>query len=375
VTLTGDILVNVLSQLRDGHRIRPGRFPHSVVLCGMRDVRDYKAASGGDTTRLGTSSPFNVKVDSIRLADFTYAQVTELYEQHTRATGQKFTPEAIQRAFEAGQGQPWLVNALAREVIEKMRVPVSEPITDGHMETAVERLIRARATHLDSLVARLNEPPVKRIIEPMLAGTEPSVDLAYHDDASYVRDLGLIKPGHPLQIANPIYQEVIVRALTSQIESAIQVDPRSFVTSEGRLDFGRLLTEFLEFWRGQGEILTRGQSYSEAACQLVFMAWLQRVVNGGGLIDREYAVGRGRIDLLVRWPVPDGSQQWEATELKVHYKGRPDPLEPGLGQLDGYLERMGLSHGTLVVFDQLSTPPSLTETTTPSGRSGTLLRI
>ncbi|MEO3787461.1 AAA family ATPase [Actinocorallia sp. B10E7] len=374
-TLTGDNLVSVLSQLRDGHRLGPRKFVHSVVLCGLRDVRDYKAASGGDPERFGTSSPFNIKVDSIRLADFTYAQVAELYEQHTEATGQKFTPEAVQRAFEACQGQPWLVNALAREVIKKMRVPVSELITDGHMETAAERLIRSRATHLDSLVARLNEPPVKRIIEPMLAGTAPSVDLAYNDDASYVRDLGLIKLSNPLQIANPIYQEVIARVLTEQIESGIQVDSRSFVTSEGRLDFVKLLTEFSGFWRLQGEILTRGQSYSEAACQLVFMAWLHRVVNGGGIIDREYAVGRGRIDLLVRWPLPDGTAQWEAVELKVHRPGRIDPVAEGLGQLDGYLERMGLPCGTLVVFDQRSAPLSMTETTSPSGRPITLLRV
>ncbi|WP_106402563.1 ATP-binding protein [Actinocorallia populi] len=374
-TLTGDNLVSVLSQLRDGHRNRPHRFPHSVVLCGLRDVRDYKAAPGGDPERLGSSSPFNIKVDSLRLADFTYVQVTELYEQHTEATGQKFTPEAVQRAFEASQGQPWLVNALAREVIDKMRVPVTEPVTDKHMETAVERLIVARATHLDSLVARLNEPPVKRIIEPMIAGTVPSVDLAYNDDASYARDLGLIKLSRSLQMANPIYQEVVVRVLTEQIENAIQIDSRSFVTSEGRLDFELLLEEFTGFWSLHGEIISREHNYAEAACQLVFMAWLHRVVNGGGLIDREYAVGRGRIDILVRWPLPDGTEQWEAVELKVHHRGRADPETRGLVQLDGYLRRMGLPCGTLIVFDQRSPMPTITGSNGPSGRPVTLVRL
>jgi len=374
-TLTGDNLVSVLSQLRSGYQNGPEVFPRSVVLCGIRDVRDYKAASGGDPERLGTSSPFNIKVDSIRLADFTHAQVAELYEQHTEATGQKFTPEAVQRAFEASQGQPWLVNALAREVTRKMRVPVSEPITDGHMETAVERLIVSRATHLDSLAARLNEPPVKRIIEPMIAGTTPSVDLAYNDDASYVRDLGLIKLGRSLQIANPIYQEVVVRVLTEQIESIIEVDPRSFVTPEGRLDFELLLEEFTGFWGLHGEILSREHSYSEAACQLVFMAWLHRVVNGGGTIDREYAVGRGRIDILVRRPLPDGTEQWEAVEMKVHRKGRTDPETRGLIQLDGYLRRMGLSSGTLIVFDQRAPMPTIRDSNGPSGRAVTLVRL
>ncbi|GAA2737380.1 AAA family ATPase [Actinocorallia aurantiaca] len=375
-SLQGDILISVLSQLRNGYQSEErDEFPYSVILCGMRDVRDYKAASGGDPSRLGTSSPFNIKVESLRLDDFTHAQVVELYEQHTEATGQKFSPEAVQRAFEATQGQPWLVNALAREITKKMRVPVSEPITDGHMDEAVERLIVARATHLDSLVARLHEPQVKRIIEPMLAGTDDTTDPAYDDDASYVRDLGLVKQGRPLQIANPIYQEVIVRVLTGHVEDRIHVDPRSFVTPQGRLDFDKILEEFVDFWRLNGEILARQQTYSEAACQLVFMGWLHRVVNGGGLIDREYAVGRGRIDLLVRWFLPDRTEQWEAVELKVHRRGRPDPTTRGLIQLDGYLNRLGLSQGTLVVFDQSCEFPSITDTNGPSGRTIILLRI
>lgn len=80
------------------------------------------------------------------------------------------------------------------------------------------------------------------------------------------------------------------------------------------------------------------------------MAFLQRVVNGGGSIDREYAVGSGRIDLCVRWPHPAGVQRW-AIELKVWRDGRPDPLAEGLNQLTGYLARLGLDHGVLLLFE------------------------
>ena len=90
-----------------------------MVLCGLRDVRDDKAASGGEPGRLGTSSPFNVKVESLRLGDFTEAEARGLYAQHTEETGQPFVEEALAAAFELHQGQPWLCNALAREVIEK----------------------------------------------------------------------------------------------------------------------------------------------------------------------------------------------------------------------------------------------------------------
>jgi hypothetical protein len=326
--LRGQSLLSVLHQLRTGFSDRPDFFPASVVLCGLRDVRDYKAASGGDPERLGTSSPFNIKLKSLRLGDFTREELEELYAQHTAETGQPFTAQALARAFELTQGQPWLVNALARELIEELAVPVSEPITVEHVEKARERLILARATHLDSLVARLHEPRIRRVLEPVLAGTLAGGD-TYEDDLQYVRDLGLCAPNNPVRLANPIYHEVVARVLSGGTEAQVVAEPRSFVLPDGRLDFEKLLREFAAFWRQHGEVLVSGSSYHEVAPQLVLMAFLQRVVNGGGFVEREYGVGRGRIDLLVRWPyVRDGQRhvQRHALELKLWRERQADPL-------------------------------------------------
>lgn len=109
-------LISVLRQLRDGYANRPAGSPRSLALIGMRDVRDYKVASGG-SPYLHTSSPFNIKVESLTLRLFTQEEVAMLYRQHTEETGQIFTPEALQRAFDLTQGQPWLVNALARQAV------------------------------------------------------------------------------------------------------------------------------------------------------------------------------------------------------------------------------------------------------------------
>src|SRR5215468_3035121 len=147
--LYGQSLISVLRQLRAGFNERPTAFPASVALCGLRDVRDYKAASGGDPNRLGTASPFNIKLESLRISDFTPGEVAELYAQHTAQTGQRFTPGTVDRAIELTAGQPWLVNALAREIVEKIGIPVTEPVTVDHMDKAKERLILERATHLD----------------------------------------------------------------------------------------------------------------------------------------------------------------------------------------------------------------------------------
>nr|WP_307874705.1 AAA family ATPase [Frankia nepalensis] len=380
--LSGQSLISVLSQLRDGYRDRPTSFPASIALCGLRDVRDYKAASGGDPSRLGTASPFNIKIKSLRLGDFTADEVAELYGQHTADTRQEFTPAALERAFELTAGQPWLVNALANEIVKEMAVPASVPITVDHLEQAKERLILARATHLDSLAARLAEPRVRRIVQPLLAGDLVQLD-PYDDDLAYTRDLGLIAPKNPVRIANPIYREVIVRILTTQVEANVVADPRSFVLPDGRFDLALLLREFAEFWIEHGDVLTSTEHYHEVAPQLVLMGFLQRVVNGGGYVEREYGVGRGRIDLLIRWPhTHDGKRHWqrEALELKVWHPGKADPLRRGLTQLDRYLDRLSLNTGTLIIFDRRPDAPDLSErtqfdtATTPTGRTVTVLR-
>ncbi|WP_420304324.1 AAA family ATPase [Streptomyces sp. MAR4 CNX-425] len=382
--LQGQSLRSVLRQLRDGYTDVRDLFPHSVVLCGLRDVRDYKAASGGDPGSLGTSSPFNIKIASLRMGDFSEADVAELYTQHTAETGQEFTPDAVRRAFGCTQGQPWLVNALAYEITRRMRVPRSEPITAEHVDEAKERLILERATHLDSLAARLGEDRVRRVIQPLIAGELPQEASTYDDDLAYVRDLGLIATDSPVRVANPIYKEVIVRVLGTRTESVITAAPGSFRLPDGRIDMDKLLRSFAEFWRENGEILATTSTYPEAAAQLVMMAYLHRIVNGAGFIDREYGVGRRRVDLLIRQPysAADGSRavQREALELKVWRQGRPDPLSEGLAQLDDYLDRMELSTGTLVVFDTRPQAAPVHERTafsqesTPSGRTVTLLR-
>ncbi len=380
-SLIGQSLISILRQLRDGFAERPDHAPWSVILCGMRDVRDYKMASGGDPARLGTASPFNVKIESLRLGDFDEGDVRELLGQHTTATGQVFDEEATTRLIELAGGQPWLVNSLAREVVDKMKVEGT--IHRSHIDKAKERLILARATHLDSLVSKLNEPRVRRVIEPLLAGELPQVDEIFNDDVSYVVDLGLVK-SQPLRMANPIYTEVVARVLAAPAQETVTADPRSFVRADGRFDLDVLLREFASFWIEQGDTLTESITYREAGAQLVLMAFLQRIVNGGGTVSREYGIGSRRIDLLLTWPYTDAAGkrhvQREAIELKVWRDGRKDPLTEGLLQIERYLDKVGLDHGVLILFDRRADAAPLEErtheeaATTAKGRPIRVLR-
>lgn len=345
----GRALLSILSDVRAVHPERPQHAPWAVVLCGMRDVRDYKAAAGGDATRLGTASPFNIKADSFRLGDFSADEVRQLYAQHTEATAQHWSAAALERAWDLSQGQPWLTNALAAEVVGKM--DVQGTIEEEHIDRARERLIAARATHLDSLVARLGEERVRRVVAPILSGDELP-DVQYDDDLSYLRDLGLIAVDGPVRFSNPIYREIVLRLLAARPEASAAEDRRRYVRSDGSLDVDAMMEGFASFWIQHGQGLARGMAWQEIASQLVLMGYLHAILNGTGLIDREVGVGRGRIDLLLRWPLPGRQWQRAAMELKVWRAGRPFPLQEGLTQLDAYLRGLGLDTGFLVIFDQ-----------------------
>lgn len=372
--LQDQTLISVLRQLRDGYRDRPQGFPWALALIGMRDVRDYKVAAGG-SERLQTASPFNIKVASLLLHNFTAAEVAALYQQHSEATGQLFTRAAVARAFMLTQGQPWLVNALAALVTQHLLPDSTVPITSDHIEQAKALLIERQDTHLDSLAERLREPRVRQILEPMLAGSTLG-DLP-PDDRQYVVDLGLVRrdPQDGLVVANPIYQEVIPRVLASGPQDSLPRLAPTWLQADGRLDSHQLLEAFLAFWRQHGQPLLRSAPYHEIAPHLVLMAFLHRVANAGGTVEREYAIGSRRMDLCLRY-----GADTLALELKVWRDGDKDPLTEGLAQMDAYLSGLSLSTGWLVIFDQRSGLPPIsdrtttTQSVTPAGRTVTVIR-
>ncbi len=390
--LVGNTLLSALDQLHAAYPSRPAGAPHALALIGLRDVRDYRVRRDG-RRRIGSSSPFNIKSHSLTLPNFTPQQVDTLYAQHTAETGQAFSQEARARTWELTRGQPWLVNALAAVLVDELVLDRPETIETADVEVAKEVLIRRRDTHVDSLLERLREDRVRRVIEPILTGQSPTYEV-FNDDLLFVRDLGLITPGRgAVEIANPIYREIIPRALTEATEAFLPIRRAAYIAEDGSLLWNKLLDGFVAYWKANAEWMLNRQPYSEAASQLVISAWLHRIVNGGAeiearpagvaAIDREYAVGSGRVDLLVRWPLPaeaGGGVQRFAAEIKVRRDSYGDPLDEGLEQLSEYLDRLGLGEGTLVLFDQRSDAPPITERCSRreqvyDGRRITVLRL
>jgi hypothetical protein len=376
----------VLRQLMVGYPSRPEAFPASVVVAGSHDAGRPAGDPGASPRPM--SSPFSVKLQSALIDDFTEAEVFQLYGQHTAETQQPFTGGAMLRAWQLTRGQPWLVNALAREVVEAMGVQAPTPITEHHLDEAKERLLRSRTTHLDHLLAHLTEPEVQRVLAPVINGAFAGPASSYDDDVRYAAELGLIARSRPLAVANPIYTEAITRALGRFVEdSAPLANARELCDLDGRLEIDRALAAFVKLWTDHGQALAARMPYPEVGPQLVLMAFLQRLVRDGGSMDRELGAGRGSIDLLLRWPHDGalGERAWqlEPFVLMAWTAERPDPLPEGLRLLEDTLDERALAHGTLVIFDrrpQRDTQPSTPRTRIKklkgsSGRVIAVLRI
>ena len=349
--LIGDALLSVLRQLRAGYVRRPADFPQSVVLCGVRDVRDYRIQSTAENAIIAGGSAFNIRAESLRLGDFSPDEVHILLSQHTETTGQIFAEDAQNEIWKLTRGQPWLVNALAYEACFKNKRgrDRSQPITSEAICDAQEQLILRREIHLDQLADKLKEERVQRVVEPLLSGAE---ERRFIDrDLEYVRDLGLVAQDRPVRIANPIYAEVVPRELTWVLQEEFEQETAWYVNADGSLDVVKLMTEFQTFFREHSEHWVRRFQYQEAGPQLLLQAFLQRIVNSGGRIEREYGLGRGRTDLLIVWP--QGNQTRKIViECKILHKSLEQTIADGLEQTASYMDRCDAEAGHLVVFDR-----------------------
>ena len=353
--LVGDTLITVLRQLRSSYHSRPRNFPHSVILCGVRDIRDYRIPSGSTGEGVMGGSAFNISAASLRLEPFTREEVASLLGQHTSETGQAFEPEALDLVWGRTRGQPWLVNALCRRACfqsERGR-DRGRAITDDDILEAQEDLILARVVHLDQLADKLREERVRRVIEPLLSGA-PEGNFS-NRDLEYVQDLGLVAPDDPIRIANPIYAEVVPRELTHVTQEDLVEETAWYVDAQGGLDLPKLLASFQQFYHEHSEHWIESYQYKEAGPLLLAQAFLQRVVKAGGRIEREYGLGRTRTDLLVKWP-QGGAERRYVVECKLLRGSLEATLRKGLEQTAGYMDRCGALAGHLVLFDRSERP-------------------
>jgi len=351
--LEGDAMMSFLRQLRGGFATRGiGKFPTSIALVGMRDLKDY-IVSAKDGKAVNPGSPFNIKADSAVIGNFAKDDIVHLFEQRTEETGQQISQDALEYVWEQSGGQPWIVNSLfMRATMRILEDDDFQTVTLEHVQEAREQMILARETHIDSLAFRLGDPQIRRIVELLITGNiDP--DMVNSDAFRRCLDLGLISNGREgVMISNPIYREVLARQISFGAQSMMSPPTFLWQKPDGSLDMDSLLKEFQKFWRRNSEIWESKSDYTEAFPHLLLMAFLQRITNGEGHIDREYAAGRRRLDLFIEF-----AKRRYIIEIKLlHDYDTPEEVkEEGLEQILAYRDKFDKSIPCyLVIFDRRS---------------------
>jgi hypothetical protein len=347
----GPALLSLLAQLRAGFMDRgPGRFPVCLALIGELDLSHYRAHDRQGAP-FSAVDAFNIRADTLSIRPFTPKEVRELLDQHHRETGQPFTPEAAERVYHWGQGQAALTDLLADRVTQKITPVRTLSITAACIDRAVEDILQAEDGARLSVTDWLWRPAVAPVLQALLLGDQT---LDYSGaDFDQVVGIGLGQHGaHKAEIANPLYRELFIRALLGPTLAVLPEAWWPWKTAQGGLDMPVLIAAFLTWWRENAEMLERraDRGYLEALPHITFMAFLQKVVNGGGRVTREFAGARGAIDLLVEY-----CGERHVIELKRVRPAHDAPArvrEAGVRQLCRYLDTVGERHGWLLIFDQ-----------------------
>ncbi|MDR2199667.1 MAG: hypothetical protein LBR53_09490 [Deltaproteobacteria bacterium] len=320
----------------------------------MRDIRDYQVnGHSGARSTDSLASPFNVKKNALTLSSFTIDEIRVLYSQHTEESGQIFENDAVERAWYWSEGQPWLVNALAFEVVVNiLKNDFQKNVTAQLIDDAAERLIKNRDTRIESLLERLKEPRVARVMDSVFASSInyiPSND----DDRRYCLDLGLVKLNEKFELrpANAIYREVMGRVITDEIQEVLLKTIPEFNWTDGKsIYMNEILREFQKFWRKGALSFPKHKQnfiaslYDEALYSFILEAFLQRLLNSKSVVSRQFAEGRGAFDIGIIF---------QKREYIIEVKLKDHQTEDSsLEQLYGYLDTNGENEGWLIIFDR-----------------------
>jgi len=346
--LPAEFLLMLLRQLRAGFETRPKNFPQSIVLVGLRDVQEYQVYTAQDTHHQSfAGSPFNVKSVALLMREFSFDEMSALLAQHEYATGQCFDEEVKQEMYHLTAGQPWLINALAHQIIVGLLgSDYDKKILLKHVSLAKTQLMQRCDTHLHSLLSRLREPPVKLVIESIINGETPDFT-KLNEALAYVRSLGIVARTPPIRFSNPIYQEMTLRSLSLAFQEALSaeiVKPTNYLNLQGGLNMDLLLERFQRFYRRHAEIWLSRYDFKESGRQLLFFAFILRTLDGTASIEWEVAVGSNRCHMRI-----DYADRPIALTLKLRHDNYA--REEGLEQAESYIKSLSIESGYLILFD------------------------
>ncbi|MDR1621264.1 MAG: hypothetical protein LBS00_02690 [Synergistaceae bacterium] len=302
--LRGKTLVSALRQLRIGQINSPRMFPQSVILSGVRDVRDSNIEIGEDEYLLGRSGS-DIRDRTIVFYNFTQGEIKELCDQYTAETGQTFQDSVYSRLYSLTGGRPWLVNALLCEALYEIGFgnDPSKSITFGMIDAAKDHFIARQNIYMDQLSMKLSSRSVRETLFPILIGGRWEKK-PRQEDLDYLEDLELItKSSTGWGIPNAMYREIIPKVVGRNLkdELAHVVDRAKFLKPDRRLNFREMIQFYQRLYCDYFLAWGRRYDLQGVLAQILLHTFLHYVLGDRGRMECDYAMSTGCVDISVGW--------------------------------------------------------------------------
>ncbi len=357
-----DAIRGFLHTLRQIYLSNTGlKCPYSVGIVGVKNISQLNYDR--------SISPFNIQ-DEFKLSNFALAQVEELYSQYTEETGQPLIPEVIEAVHTQTAGQPFLVNRFGQILSEELNIPTSETIQMHHFNKAYKKILKERNTNISHLITNIRrDPRFEKLLMRITFYKERRHFILDDEIISELATYGIIGEDDDgmCQILNPIYLHRILLTFQPLINGLEDqyfaedggMDFSEYISPHGELQIRTLIDNFKDFIARAGyRILQVPDTPQEFVGQYLLFTYLDEFVNiVRAMMYLEVPVGRGRVDLIIRY-----NEHKYIIETKVWRTEKT--YQAGKQQLAAYLELEGATEGFYIVFDYRENAISKSETDT-----------
>ena len=344
------LFVSFLAMLRNKFLTRDEfKTFHSIVLAGVHDVKSLKLKLRPDEEQK-YNSPWNIATDFKVDMNLQPSEIKPMLEEYARDNALKIDSPAIaERLFYYTSGYPFLVSKLCKIFDEEMlpsKTEVTWTIED--VDTAARQLVRETNTNFDSLIKNLeNNQDLYDAVYDLAVEAEPRA-FNHHNPITNLGVLyGIFTDRNGLVIHNRIYREVIVDYMTDKLhQTRISKSAEygvSYKNPDNSINMETVLTKFQAFMREQYS--QKDRDFLERHGRLVFLAFMKPIINGSGYDFKEPQISEERrLDVIITY-----LHHRYLAELKI-WRGEA-AHQQGLLQLSDYLNRLSLTEGYLLIFD------------------------
>jgi len=326
----------------------------SVVLVGVQDIKTLKLKIRPETKSAPYDSPWNIATDFKVNMNFQPGEMVPMLEEYAKERDVKLNAVLLaDRLFYLTSGYPFLVSGIYKVFDEEILPDKEEKRwTEEDLNRAAHLFVTSpySNTNFDHLIKNLeNYPELYQLVFDILM-TERHFDFNIQDP---MVNLGVLygifdyERGNGLKIHNRIYSELIFNYMTSKIKRQTKFADyhaqEDYLLPNNRLDLQKVLDKFQRFMIEQAS--DKNREFLERNGTLLFLGFLQPIINGGGYAFKEPQISNEkRLDVVITF-----YQYKYVIELKI-WRGESHH-EKGLAQLADYLNRQHLDEGWLLIFD------------------------